>query len=87
MKERLDLVVIARIIEALYIEGAMKKTQLQMASRLNYKTFTRYLNWLTERKLIETVASSEGEYVKLTRNGLETYQTLVAWTRRYLEKL
>ncbi|MEM1546510.1 MAG: winged helix-turn-helix domain-containing protein [Candidatus Methanomethylicia archaeon] len=85
MKEHLDLVVIARIIEALYIEGAMKKTQLQMASRLNYKTFTRYLNWLTEKKLIET--DSENGYVKLTRNGLETYQTLVAWTRRYLERL
>lgn len=85
MKEHLDLVVIARIIEALYIEGAMKKTQLQMASRLNYKTFTRYLNWLTEKKLIET--DIENGYVKLTRNGLETYQTLVAWTRRYLERL
>lgn len=85
MKERLDLVVIARMIEILYIEGAMKKTQLQMASRLNYKTFTRYLNWLTEKKLIE--ANNESGYVKLTRNGLETYQTLVAWTRRYLEKL
>lgn len=85
MKEHLDLVVIARIIEALYIEEAMKKTQLQMASRLNYKTFTRYLNWLTEKKLIET--DSENGYVKLTRNGLETYQTLVAWTRRYLERL
>jgi predicted transcriptional regulator len=85
MRGRLDLVVIARMIEILYVEGAMKKTQLQMASRLNYKTFTRYLNWLTERKLIDV--DSEDGYVKLTRSGLETYQTLVAWTRRYLEKI
>jgi len=85
MRGRLDLVVIARMIEILYVEGAMKRTQLQMASRLNYKTFTRYLNWLTERGLIDV--DSENGYVKLTRSGLETYQTLVAWTRRYLEKI
>jgi len=77
--------VIARMIEALYVEGAMKKTQLQMASRLNYKTFTRYLNWLTEKGLIDV--DGEDGYVKLTRSGLETYQTLVAWIRRYLEKI
>ena len=85
MKERLDLVVIARIIETLYVEGTMKKTQLQMASRLNYKTFTKYLNWLNEKKIIET--NSRNGCVKLTRSGLETYQTLVAWTRRYLKRL
>jgi predicted transcriptional regulator len=85
MRGRLDLMVIARMIEALYVEGAMKKTQLQMASRLNYKTFTRYLNWLTEKGLIDV--DGEDGYVKLTRSGLETYQTLVAWIRRYLEKI
>ncbi|HDD33688.1 MAG TPA: hypothetical protein ENG30_00900 [Thermofilaceae archaeon] len=81
---RVSLIIVARIVDALYKEGAMKKTRLQMASRLNYPAFMRYLKWLEERGIVTLVERKDGEYITLTEKGLETYEKLVMWVREYL---
>jgi len=84
---RVDLIVIARILDALYSEGRMKKTHLQMASRLNYPAFTRYLGWLEEKGLLRVVEGDDGEYVELTQKGRESYERVVVWLKEYVGKL
>lgn len=84
---RPDLIVIARILDALYNEGRMKKTHLQMASRLNYPAFVRYVEWLENRKLIRIVKEKDGEYVELTPEGRDSYERVVTWLKNYIGKL
>ncbi len=84
---RLDIIVLARILDTLYSEGRMKKTHLQMASRLNYPAFIRYLNWLVEKKLVRIVEDKDGEYVELTQKGRESYERVVLWLKEYIGRL
>ncbi len=85
---RVDLLVVARMLDALHEEGRMKKTRLQLYSRLNYPAFKRYLNWLTDRGLVRIVKERDGEYVELTEEGRESYEKLVEWVKKYVsEKL
>ncbi len=79
---------VARILDALHEEGRMKKTRLQLYSRLNYPAFKRYLEWLVERGLVRVAREKDGEYVELTERGRSSYETLVVWVKRYVgEKL
>jgi predicted transcriptional regulator len=83
-----DLYVVARFVEALYRGGPMKKTNLQMSTRLNYGTFSRYLKWFIEHDLVKMVESEEGgERVYLTSKGVETHHKLVSWIRETMENL
>ncbi|QOJ79527.1 hypothetical protein IG193_03445 [Infirmifilum lucidum] len=84
---RLDIIVLARILDALYNEGRMRKTHLQMASRLNYPAFMRYLEWLEEKKLVRVVEDRDGEYVELTQRGRESYERVVLWLKEYIGRL
>ena len=84
---RLDIIVLARILDTLYSEGRMKKTHLQMASRLNYPAFIRYLKWLVEKKLVRIVEDRDGEYVELTQKGRESYDRIVLWLKEYIGRL
>lgn len=84
---RPDIVVVARMLDALYNEGRMKKTHLQMASRLNYPAFARYLEWLEEKGLVRVVESADGAYVELTAKGRESYEKVVLWLKEHLGKL
>lgn len=70
------------MLDALYNNGALKKTQLYMVSRLNYRRFNEYLLWLIRKGLAE----HDGEYVRLTRKGAETYVKLYTLLRELLEK-
>ncbi len=79
---RIDIVVVGRILDALYYNGDMKKTQLYMASRLSYKRFSMYLDWLMERGLVEY----EGEHVRLTKKGSEIYVKIYALLNELLER-
>jgi len=69
--------VVARFLERLLEnDGPMRKTELQMAVRLNYSIFRRYVDWMERKGLLST-----GECIELTPKGLETYGTLVTWIR------
>ena len=53
-----------------------RRTDLQLAVRLNYTVYKRYLEWM-ERKGLVLV----DETITVTPKGLETYRTLVAWIK------
>jgi predicted transcriptional regulator len=53
-----------------------RRTDLQLAVRLNYTIYKRYLEWMERKGLIEV-----GEAVEITPKGVETYGTLVAWIK------
>ncbi|MEZ0345182.1 MAG: winged helix-turn-helix domain-containing protein [Infirmifilum sp.] len=84
---RIDIIVVARILDVLYNEGRLRKTHLQMASRLNYPAFLRYLGWLEEKRLVRIVHDKGVDYVELTREGRESYERVVTWLKDYLGKL
>lgn len=74
-----DLYVVARFLEKLMVKkGGWKKTQLQMAVGLNYNVYSKYLDWLEDKKLILMLhASDEGQLVTLTPKGHELYIILL----------
>jgi len=78
--ERPDLYVVARILERLWDEnGPMLRTRLQVASRVNYDVFTRYLEWMLSKGLVELRPLEAREGVALTAQGEEAYRKLVQW--------
>lgn len=80
--ERPDLYVVSRFLERLWRDGRpRRKTELQLAVRLNYNVYKKYLDWLEQKGLIEVVSDSEGDSIGITQKGLETYRTLVAWIK------
>lgn len=79
-----DLYVIARIIKILMENGSTKKTMLATSTGLAYDRLTRYIDWMSDRKLV--TLDEEGE-VHLTQLGAETYQELVSWIMKYVGKL
>ncbi len=86
--EKPDLYVIARFVEVLHRKGAMKKTNLQMSTGLNYSAFLRYLEWSMQHQLVEiTIDEGEGELVKLSVKGVQAYERLVSWIRDTMEGL
>jgi predicted transcriptional regulator len=75
--ERPDLYVVARFLERLWRdERPHRKTDLQLAVRLNYNVYKKYLDWMEQKGLIVV-----DETVRITPKGLETYRTLVAWIK------
>lgn len=86
--EKPDLYVVARFVDTLYRSGPMKKTNLQMSTGLNYATFSKYLQWFTERGLAEMIDfENDGERVRLTPKGVECHHRLVSWIRETMENL
>lgn len=80
--ERPDLYVVSRFLERLWRDGRpRRKTELQLAVRLNYNVYKKYLDWLEAKGLIEVIAGKDGEVIGITQKGLETYRTLVAWIK------
>jgi predicted transcriptional regulator len=78
--ERPDLYVVARILERLWDEDApMLRTRLQVASKVNYDVFTRYLEWMLAKGLVELRPLESREGVALTGRGQEAYRKLVQW--------
>ncbi len=79
--DRPDLYVVARLLERLWREdGPILKTHLQVAARVNYDVFSRYLEWLRERGLVVLVSAEDGhERIRLTPKGQEAYRKLVQW--------
>lgn len=80
--ERPDLYVVARFLERLWRDGRPHgKTDLQLAVRLNYTVYKRYLDWMLEKGLVTLVPTADGERVAITPKGLETYHTFVSWLK------
>lgn len=81
--ERPDLYVVARFLERLWRdERPHRKTDLQMAVRLNYNVYKKYLDWMLEKGLIQvSVERDGGERIAITPKGLSTYRTLVEWIK------
>lgn len=75
---RLDLYVVARLLETLARKGnRSKKTPLQIASGVNYAIFTRYLEVLLQRRLVEVEPDHDGaDWVVLTAKGAEALRFL-----------
>ncbi len=78
--DRPALYVVARILECLYREpGPMLRTRLQVAVGTNYDVFTRYLEWMRARELVDMVEEDGHQKVRLTGEGAESYRRLVVW--------
>lgn len=72
-----DAYILTRLAEALTENGSMKKTPLHFASRTNWYSFERYLNWLTNKNYVKL--QFDGKYVQyqVTENGKEIFNTLL----------
>ncbi len=79
--DRPDLYVVARLLERLWREeNPILKTHLQVAARVNYDVFSRYLDWLSSRGLVALESAEDGhERVRLTPKGHDAYLRLVQW--------
>jgi predicted transcriptional regulator len=77
-----DLYVVSRFLEALWMKNKnYKKTNLQMAVKLNYDVYLKYFNWLDKKGLIMTYIEDEHQYVKITTKGVKVYDTIVVWIK------
>ncbi len=85
--ERPDLYVLARFLDRLwrpdgYPPVEFSRAKLQMAVRLNYDLFRRYLGFLVERGFVEVGPNERGdEVVRLSQDGREAHARLVGWIR------
>lgn len=81
-----DLYVVARFLDRLWTpDAAYTRAQLQMAVRLNYDLFRRYLAFLEENGFVACGPDGKDvERVRLTPAGLAAHKELVAWIRRVL---
>lgn len=81
---KLDLYVIARIIEALKEKKNLNKTALATVTGLSYDRLVRYLAWMSSKAFVEI--DNEG-YVHLTNDGVKAYDELVRWILKYVGQL
>lgn len=81
--ERPDLYVVARFLERLWRDPRPHgKTDLQLAVRLNYNVYKKYLDWMIEKDLVALSVDGNGsERVAITPKGRETYDRLVQWIK------
>lgn len=61
--------VLSRLAEAFSRQERMKKTHLHFASRVNWVSFARYLNWLQVNNMVESRIENKNEEYQLTDNG------------------
>lgn len=67
----------ARFLERLWRDQRPhRRTDLQLAVRLNYNVYKKYLDWMEEKGLVTV-----GETVAITVKGVATYDSLVTWIK------
>ena len=77
---------VARFLEIMYINGAMKKTNIQMLLGVRYPRFMEYLEWLLEHELVaESLDKERAERIMLTPKGIDSYHRLVDWIKETLD--
>ena len=81
---KLDLYVIARIIEALKEKKGLNRTALATSTGLSYDRLVRYLSWMAEKGFVRL--DNEG-VVFLTDEGVKAYEELVRWILKYIGQL
>jgi predicted transcriptional regulator len=81
---KLDLYVIARIIEALKEKKGLNRTALATATGLSYDRLVRYLTWMSEKGFVKL---DEEGVVYLTAEGIRAYDELVRWILKYIGQL
>ena len=76
---RPDLYVIVRLLEKLRTsDRQLNRTQLQIASGMNYSQFERYLELILQRGLAEMVENGNATpFVRLTKKGYDSLMLLV----------
>jgi predicted transcriptional regulator len=84
-----DLYVVARFLDVLWWNHVgMKKTHLQMAVRLNYQTFLKYLEWLENHELVKLITNDDGnDRIILSEKGVESHRRLVEWIEETMKDL
>ncbi len=85
---RPDFKVIARLLERLWrARGPMKKTKLQTGANMNYDTFTKYLSWMQQRRLVEVSTSETGvDQVVLTVKGLNACLSYIEFLGQIIDE-
>ncbi len=81
--DRPDLYVVARFLDQLREpDTTYTRSQLQMAVRLNWDLFKRYLHFLEGRGFLVVRPNPDGqEIVRLTKEGRDAHDQLVTWIR------
>jgi predicted transcriptional regulator len=81
---KLDLYVIARIIEALKEKKDLNRTALATVTGLSYDRLVRYLTWMSEKGFVRL---DEEGVVHLTGEGSRAYDEFVRWILKYIGQL
>ena len=81
---KLDLYVIARIIEALKEKKRLNRTALATVTGLSYDRLVKYLSWMSGKGFVEL---DEAGFVYLTAQGRQAYEELVRWILKYVGHL
>ncbi len=68
--------VLARIAEAFSQNNSIKKTHLHSASRTDWNSFEKYLNWLQNKNYIEHFNKNEFTY-RLTNSGRDMFNVVL----------
>ncbi len=82
---RPDLYVLARLLSRLAAQDDWTKAKLQLAVRLNYTLFARYLEFGVGRGWIVVDPRAEGsDGVKVTDEGRKAWKQLEDWLAKWL---
>lgn len=83
---RPDLYVVARFLEALWLRGGeVRRTDLQMATNVNYNVFLNYLGLLIEKGLVSEREVDGEMAVQITSKGVDAYNALVKLVKDVFE--
>lgn len=80
---------VGRFLDVLWgNKTGMKKTPLQMAVRLNYSTFRKYLKWLHKHQLVKIFTDNEGnDKIILSTKGKKAHLKLVEWIKETMKDI
>lgn len=77
--QNLNLDIINRIMQVLYGNPSLKKTQITAKAALNYPTTIKYLNWLEKMNFLITKKSNTYKnsiLIKLSEEGVTFYKII-----------
>ena len=69
--------VLVRLAEAFYNDNSMKKTHLHFASRTDWNSFEKYLNWLQNKNYLELKTDGKEYVYQLTDGGKEMFTMIL----------
>jgi len=69
----MDFLVLDRFAKLFYTDTHVKKTNLQLASKLRWDSFIRYLEWLSKKNFVDAQINEGTEIYFLTENGFNMF--------------